>query len=201
MLYIGNLSKKESWGSSMSTLYEFIPEQLARYVEGKGITIHIESRSEFNLVKNKVETEWRAIFYKKCSVSCYLLSDPKYLKATNDIRCEMLIDFLKAHTIELGLDEEDFEYLRTLSQKETKNNSEEGNNMNKILKFLEKNDIKYVRDNSVFPGKYDYLFFKSGSNNLIEFHNLSNDEISREDYQDIIIKKLEKAYVCKYYNY
>lgn len=73
--------------------------------------------------------------------------------------------------------------------------------MDKLLKYLEKNNIKYVRDNSVFPGKYNYLFYKAGFGSFVEFHNLSDAEISRKDYQDIIIKKLKKVFASKLHVY
>lgn len=60
--------------------------------------------------------------------------------------------------------------------------------------FLEKNDIKHVKDNSLFPGKYNYLFYKPGHGIFVEFHNLSDEEIANKYYQEIIINRLNSKF-------
>lgn len=196
----------------MSTLYDFIPEKIARYLEGEGIGIKLESLMAFNDAKLSTEVRYRIKFTNKftgMSVVYNLIDE--YLKANEQERCEALIEFLRGYIMTLTANLPQKERMEMYEKLQTspilvsgemsedfkeiiKNNSEEGKNMDKILKFIEKNGIKYVRDNSVFPGKYNYLFYKPGHGIFVEFHNLTNDEMSNERYQDIIIARLKLKY-------
>lgn len=79
-------------------------------------------------------------------------------------------------------------------KEKVKNILKEGNKMAILEWFQNYHGIKFVKEDSIFPGKNNYLFYKSGKKIFVEICNITEEEFNNPEYQKIIVEEMKKAW-------